>query len=152
MNEVMMVTDAEKFSRFILENYPEARNGWEDPLGLVAWYINYGFIVVVLDDDGEIVSLCSGRPVDRPGMGCLPYYFNARGTNLHVDLWIDISGDDRARVSLMKFARVRFPRVTTIAMFRHHEGTLHVYPIERFWKGFEKLRGVKRKRKEYGTT
>ena len=91
--------DAEKFAEFIVNNYPDAKE-WHDPVAKAAWYISLAFVAVVLGDDGEIMALLAARPVERPGLGVLPYYFNEAGTCLHVDLWIDISGDDRARLVL----------------------------------------------------
>jgi hypothetical protein len=139
--------DAEKFADFILKNYPDAKQ-WEEPVGQAAWYISYGFVASVLDDNGEIVALLAARPVERPGLGVLPYYFNERGTNLHVDMWIDTSGDDRARQVLKSFAQLRWPQCKTIAMFRHYETNLRCYKLSKFWKSFELIKRVKRKRKK----
>jgi hypothetical protein len=139
--------DAEKFAAFIVANYPGAKQ-WEDPVRQAAWYIAHAFVAVVTDEDEEIVALCAARPVERPGIGVLPWYYNPTGKCLHVDLWIDISGNDRARVALRTFFQWRFPQCTTIAMFRHFEEGLRTYDIERFWKHFEKLKRVKRKKKE----
>lgn len=139
--------DAEKFAEFILRNYPDAKQ-WNDPVQRAAWYIGHGFVAVVCDDDKEIVALCAARPVDRPGIGVLPFYFNEGGKCMHVDLWCDVSGDDRARQVLKLFFQYRFPQCTTISMFRHFEGKLNTYDIERFWKSFEKIKYAKRKKKE----
>jgi hypothetical protein len=141
--------DAMRFAEFVAKNYKDA-NQWPDLLGMMAWYIGHGFAAVVVDESGEIVALGSGRPVDRPGMGCLPYYFNAGGTCLHIDLLIDKSEDERACLALRGICQALFPQCKTVTMFRHYEGKLHVYPIAKFWRSFEKIRGAKRmKEKRY---
>jgi hypothetical protein len=61
---------------------------------------------------------------------------------------IDISPDDNARKMLNAFTLLRWPQVTTIAMFRHYETNLRVYTLAKFWKSFEKIKRVKRKKKE----
>jgi hypothetical protein len=117
---------------------------------MMAWYIGHGFAAVVVDEHGEIVALGSARPVERPGMGCLPYYFNAGGTCLHIDLLIDKSEDERACLALRSMCQALFPQCKTVTMFRHYEGKLHVYPIAKFWRSFDKIRGAKRmKEKRY---
>jgi hypothetical protein len=141
--------DAEKFAAFIVENYPDAKQ-WDDPVMKAAWYISRGFAAVVCCEAGHIVALLAARPVERPGLGVLPYYFNEGGCCLHVDLWIDVSGDDRARLALKAFAKVRWPGCTTITMFRHFEGKMNVYRLDKFWRSFEKIKRVKRKKKETG--
>jgi hypothetical protein len=140
--------DAEKFAQFIVENYPDAKQ-WHEPVQKAAWYIAHAFVASVLGDEGEIVALCAARPVDRPGIGVLPYYYNDAGRDLHVDLWCDVSEDDRARQVLKLFFQWRFPQCTTITMFRHFEEHLRTYPIKKFWRSFEKIRHVKRKRKTH---
>lgn len=139
--------DAEKFAAFIVENYPDAKE-WHDPVRQAAWYISYGFVAAVNNESNEIVALLAARPVERPGLGVLPFYFNEGGTCLHVDLWCDVSGDDRARLRLKEFAQLRWPQCTTIAMFRHYEGNLRIYTLSKFWRSFEKIKRVKRKKKE----
>jgi hypothetical protein len=140
--------DAERFAQFIVNNYPDAKE-WHDPVAKAGWYIAHVFVASVLGDDGEIVALCAARPVDRPGIGVLPYYFNEKGRDLHVDLWCDVSQDDRARQVLKLFFQMRFPQCTTITMFRHYEEHLRTYSIQKFWRSFEKIRYVKRKRKHH---
>ena len=98
--------DAEKFADFIVNNYPDAKE-WHDPVAKAAWYISLAFVAVVLGDDGEIVALCAARPVDRPGIGVLPYYYNEHGRDMHVALWCDVSGDDRARQVLKLFFQMQ---------------------------------------------
>jgi hypothetical protein len=68
---------------------------------------------------------------------------------MHVDLWVDVSQDDRARQVLKLFFQWRFPQCTTIAMFRHFEESIRVYSLAKFWRSFEKIRHVKRKRKTH---
>ena len=152
MNDTLQL-DAERFAEFVLKNFPEAKE-WNDPVRQAGWYISYGFVAACCGHDGEIVALLAARPVERPGLGVLPYYFNERGKCLHVDLWIDVSEDDRARLALKEFSLARFPGCTTIAMFRHYETNLRVYTLERFWKQFEKIKRLKRKKrkKEYVQT
>jgi hypothetical protein len=140
--------DAEKFASFIVNNYPDAKE-WHEPVEKAAWYIAHAFVATVLGDDQEIVALCAARPVDRPGIGVLPYYYNDEGTCMHVDLWVDVSQDDRARQVLKLFFQWRFPQCTTIAMFRHFEESIRVYSLAKFWRSFEKIRHVKRKRKTH---
>jgi hypothetical protein len=150
----MMTTlqqDAERFAAFILENYPDAKQ-WDDPVMKAAWYISHGFVAVVCGEKGEIVALLAARPVERPGIGVLPYYYNEHGTCLHVDLWCDVSGDDRARLRLKEFALLRYPRCTTIAMFRHFEGKMNVYSLDKFWRSFEKIKRMRRKKKHEAIT
>ena len=89
MNAVLQ-KDAEKFADFIQEHYPDAQS-WKDPIGYCAWYISHFFIAAVCCEYGHIVAIGAARPVDRPGMGVLPAYFNEKGTCLHVDLLMDIS-------------------------------------------------------------
>ena len=145
--ETTLQEDAEKFAAFILANYPDAKE-WIDPVAKAAWYISHLFVAVVCDDEGAVVALLAARPVERPGIGVLPYYFNENGTCLHVDLWVDVSGDDRARMALKAFTLIRFPKCKTIAMFRHFEESIRVYSLNKFWKSFEKIKKVKRKKKE----
>lgn len=142
--------DAEKFAAFIVANYPDAKE-WTHPVEQAAWYINYGFIAAVLDDDREIVAILAARPVERPGLGVLPYYFNENGTCMHVDLLVDISPGKRALDVLKAFCQVRWPQCKTIAMFRHYETNLRCYTLSKFWKSFELIKRVKRKKeKDYG--
>jgi hypothetical protein len=137
--------DAQKYAQFILENYPDAKQ-WHEPVMKAAWYISHGFAATVTGYDGEIVALLAARSVERPGLGVLPYYYNENGTCLHVDLWCDVSGDDRARLALKAFALLRWPQVKTIAMFRHFEESIRVYTLSKFWKSFEKIKRVRRKK------
>lgn len=149
MNEempTMLREDAERFAAFIVENYPSAKE-WPDPVRQAAWYISHGFAVSAVHDGG-IVALLAARPVERPGLGVLPYYFNKGGTCLHVDLWVDVSEDDRARQALKAFALWRFPGCKTITMFRHFEESIRVYTLAKFWKSFEKIRHVKRRKRK----
>ena len=139
--------DAEKFAQFIVDNYPDAKD-WDHPVEKAAWYISYGLVAAVMGQDGEIVALLAGRSVERPGLGVLPYYFNEYGTCLHVDLWIDVSEDDNARLTLKAFTLLRWPQIKTIAMFRHFEEHIRVYTLAKFWRSFEKIKRVKRKKKE----
>ena len=138
--------DAEKFAEFILENYPDAKD-WNEPIKRAAWYISQGFVAVVNDDDGEIVALCAARPVDRPGIGVLPFYFNEHGRNMHVDLWCDISGDKGQRTFGIVLSGLRFPQCTTISMFRHFESKMNTYEIQKFWRSFDKIRRKKKEKK-----
>jgi hypothetical protein len=139
--------DAEKFAQFIVANYPDAKE-WTDPVRQAAWYISYGFVASVINDDGEIVALLAARPVERPGLGVLPYYFNEHGTNLHVDMLIDISTDKKAMSVLEAFAKLRWPQCTTIAMFRHYEEHLCTYSLKKFWPRFHKLKRIQKKKNE----
>jgi hypothetical protein len=140
--------DAQKYAQFILENYPDAKQ-WHEPVMKAAWYISHGFAAAVTGYDGEIVALLAARSVERPGLGVLPYYYNEHGKCLHVDLWCDVSGDDRARLALKAFALLRWPQCKTITMFRHFEESIRVYTLSKFWKSFEKIRKIKRKRKQH---
>jgi hypothetical protein len=147
----MMTTleeDAQRFAAFIVANYPDAKE-WADPVGKAAWYINYGFIAAVYNEEGDIVALVAVRPVERPGIGVLPYYFNENGRCLHCDLLIDTSDDTRALMVLKLFCQLRFPQCTTVAMFRHYETNIRVYSLDKFWPSFEKIKKIrKRKKKE----
>ena len=140
--------DAESFAEFIAENYADA-NRWNDLPAMTRWYISHGFMAVVCCQHGHIVALGSARPVERPGLGVIPYYFNEGGTCLHIDMWIDNSGDEQACLALRDICKMRFPQAKTVTMFRHFEGKLHVYPVGRFWKSLEKIKSVKRKRKQH---
>jgi hypothetical protein len=139
--------DAEKFAAFIVANYPDAKE-WTEPVRKAAWYIGHGFIAVVCNENEEIVALVAARPVDRPGIGVLPAYFNEHGTCLHVDLLLDISDDKRAMDVLELFFRMRFPQCTTIAMFRHFEEHIRTYRLDKFWKSFHKLKRRKPKKEQ----
>jgi len=140
--------DAEKFAQFILANYPDSKQ-WTDPVEKAAWYISHAFVASVIRDDGEIVALVAARPVDRPGIGVLPYYFNENGKDMHVDLLLDISSDKQAMNVLEVFFRLRFPQCTTISMFRHFEESIRVYDIHKFWQSFHKLKRRKKKEKQH---
>jgi hypothetical protein len=140
--------DAEKFATFILANYPDSKE-WLDPVEKAAWYISHGFVAVVCCECGEIKALVAARPVDRPGIGVLPYYFNENGRCMHVDLLLDVSDDKRAMNALELFFRMRFPQCTTIAMFRHFEEHIRTYEIEKFWRSFHKLKRRKKKEKQH---
>ena len=113
-----------------------------------AWYISHALAATVVDEEGAIVALLAARPVDRPGIGVIPYYFNKGGGCMHIDIWLDVSEDDRARMVLCSWCRMRFPQCTTIAMFRHFEEKLRVYSLSRFWRSLEKIKYVPRKKKE----
>jgi hypothetical protein len=107
MNHTTLQQDAEKFAAFIVNNYKDAKD-WVDPVRKAAWYIGHAFVASVIDEKGDIVALVAARPVDRPGIGVLPYYFNDKGTCLHVDLLLDISeqtGNERVGMLL----QVPFP-------------------------------------------
>ncbi len=147
MKPTTLQEDAEKFAAFIVANYPDAKD-WTDPVRQAAWYIGHGFVAVVCNDDGEIVALVAARPVDRPGIGVLPAYFNENGTCMHCDLLIDISHDTRALIVLKMFCQLRFPKCTTISMFRHFEEHIRVYSLDKFWHSFAKIKKVRRKKKE----
>jgi hypothetical protein len=140
--------DAERYAEFILEHVPQAKT-WKDPVRQAAWYISYGFAAAVCDaDTGKIVSLVTARPVERPGIGAIPYYFNENGKCLHVDLLLDISPDKRSLMVVKKFLQWRFPQCTTIACFRHFEEKIHVYRLPDFWKSYDKIRRVERRKKQ----
>lgn len=146
----MMTTleqDAERFAAFIVANYPEAKE-WTEPVEKAAWYISHGFIAVVCNEKGDIVALVAARPVERPGIGVLPFYFNEYGHCLHCDMLIDTSDDTRALRILELFCQLRFPRCTTLAMFRHYETNLRVYDIQKFWKRFEKIKKIRKREKK----
>jgi len=137
MNDTLQ-EDAERFAEFILAHYPPART-WDDPVSYCAWHIGHAFIAAVTDDDHEIVAIASARPVDRPGMGVLPAYFNEWGECLHIDLLIDTTDDRRAVLCLREMAKRRFPHCKVAAMFRHFEGNIKVYPIEKLYRSLEKI-------------
>lgn len=140
--------DAENFAEFILAHYPDART-WADPVNYCAWYISHFFIAAVCDEETRrIVAIGAARPVDRPGMGVLPIYYNKEGTCLHIDLLIDVSRDNRAMIALREICKARFPQCKTVTMFRHFESALHVYPIERFWRSLEKIKKLQRKKEK----
>lgn len=148
MNMTTLQEDAEKFAAFILANYPDAKD-WYEPVRKAAWYISHGFVAVACCQHGKIMALVAARPVERPGLGVLPYYYNEHGTCMHVDLLLDISEDKRAMNVLELFFRMRFPQCTTIAMFRHFEESIRVYEIQKFWKSFHKLKRAKKKEKQH---
>ena len=140
--------DAEKTAEFITSHYPTALK-WNDPIGYCAWYISHGFIAVVSDDEGRILAVGAARPVDRPGMGVLPAYFNQHGTNLHIDLLVDVTNDLRAIRAFRDMCKMRFPQCKTVAMFRHFETAIHVYEIDKFWRSLEKMRRITMKEKRH---
>jgi hypothetical protein len=148
MKPTTLQEDAEKFAAFILANYPDAKE-WTQPVAKAAWYISHGFIAVACCECGRIVALVAARPVDRPGIGVLPYYYNEHGTCMHVDLLLDISEDKRAMNVLEIFFRMRFPQCTMISMFRHFEEHIRVYEIQKFWRSFHKLKRRKKKEKQH---
>jgi hypothetical protein len=139
--------DAEKFAQFIVENYPDAKE-WDEPVMKAAWYISYGFIAVCCDQGGEIVALVAARPTERPGFGVLPYYFNDQGTCLHIDMWIDVSPDERAMNVFRAFLELRFPQYTTLTMFRHFEEHIRIYPKAKFWRHMEKFKYLHNKKEK----
>jgi hypothetical protein len=140
--------DAERFAQFIVANYPDSRQ-WADPTGYCAWYIGHGFVAVVIDEDGKIVALGSARPVERPGMGVLPFYYNEEGTCLHIDLLIDVNKDSKSIIALREICRRRFPQCNTVTMFRHFEESIHVYPINKFWRSLEKIKRTKKEKQTH---
>jgi hypothetical protein len=140
--------DAEQFAQFIQKHYPEAQS-WKDPIGYCAWYISHFFIAAVCDEDTkEIIAIGAARPVDRPGMGVLPCYFNEKGTCLHIDLLVDVSPNLNPIIAFREMCKMRFPQCKTVAMFRHYESNIRVYPIDKFWRSLEKIKKTKVK-KEY---
>jgi hypothetical protein len=150
MNDILR-EDAEKFAGFLVEHYPPALE-WCDPVGYCAWNIAKGFIAAAINDDGKIVAMCAMRPVDRPGLGVLPYYYNHDGSNLHIDLLVDETSDERAIASFRALFGLRFGPRKTVAMFRHHEESLHVYSYTKFWNKLAsvKKRQMKKDNKHYG--
>jgi hypothetical protein len=147
MNDKLMV-DAERFSAFMTKHYPPARE-WEDPVGYCAWYISKGYTAVVVDEDGEkIVAMCAMRPVDRPGFGVLPFYFNEEGKSLHIDLLIDTLADERAIMAFRQLFWMRFGKRKTVAMFRGPEESIHVYDYAKFWRHLTKMKRARIKKKE----
>jgi hypothetical protein len=149
MNDIL-TEDAKAFAGFLVEHYPPARE-WCDPVGYCAWNISKGFIAAAVDGD-RIVAMCAMRPVDRPGLGVLPYYYNEGGSCLHIDLLVDHSPDLRAITSFRTLFGLRFGPRKTVAMFRHHEESLHVYSYPKFWNKLAsvKKRQMKKENKHYG--
>jgi hypothetical protein len=147
MNDKLM-EDAKRFSGFMLKEYPCARE-WEDPVGYCAWYISKGYTAVVVDEDGEkIVAMCAMRPVDRPGFGVLPFYFNEQGKSLHIDLLIDTLDDDRAIMAFRNLFYMRFGKRETVTLFRGTEESIHVYSWKTFWRHLTKMKRARIKKKE----
>ena len=139
--------DAERHAEFVVKHVPQAK-AWHDPVRQAAWYISHGFAMAVADiDTREIVSLVTARPVERPGIGTIPFYFNEGGTNLHVDLLLDIAPDNRSLMAVKLFLQMRFPQCTTIAYFRHFEEKLHVSHLPQFWKYYDRIKRTKRRKK-----
>ena len=54
--------------------------------------------------------------------------------------------DNRAIIALKEIAKVRFPKCTTVSMFRHFESQMAVYPAKKFWRNLEK---IKKKEKQH---
>lgn len=143
--------DAEKFCAFLKEHYVPAKS-WVDPLGYCLWNMSHGFMASVIGEDDKVIAMGVARPVDRPGFGCLPFYFNANGKNLHMDLLVDISDDTKAILALRAFTMQRFGPRETVAMFRHSDENIRIYPYDKFWKNLLRLkRAQMKKEKKYGT-
>ena len=138
--------DAEAYAKFFVDNVPQAK-AWVDPVGQAAWYISHGFACAVRDGEDEIVSLVTSRPVERPGLGVIPYYFNEGGTTLHVDMLLDISPDQRSLMVIKLFLQWRFPQCTVVEYFRHFEEKLHVYKLPEFWAYYDRIKRIKDRRK-----
>ncbi len=149
MNDKIL-EDAERFGAFLLEEYPRARE-WEDPVGFCAWYIGMGYIAVVVDDQ-KIVAMCAMRPVDRPGFGVLPYYYNEQGRSIHIDLLIDTLDDERAIMAFRNLFWMRFGRRETVALFRGDETAIHVYDYAKFWRHLTKMKRAKIKKENRNGT
>ena len=149
MNDLLK-QDSERFAKFVTENYPRARD-WEDPVGWCAWNIAHGFIAVVCDGESNdnIVAMCVIRPVDRPGFGVLPFYFNEYGRCLHIDLLVDVTSDPKSIMVLRNFFMFRFGERETVTMFRHHEESIHVYPWRRYWNNLVRIKKRKRDKNEF---
>ncbi len=141
------MNDAQKFCEFLVENYAPARD-WEDPFGYCCWNMAHGFMAAVVGEDGNVVALGVARPVDRPGFGCLPYYFNENGRSLHIDLLLDISDDTRAIFALRDITMRRFGPRDTVAMFRHGDENIRVYPYYRFWENVARLKRARMKKEK----
>ena len=139
--------DAERYAAFFADNVPQAK-AWVDPVGQAAWYISHGFACAVHDaDTGEIVSLVTARPVERPGLGIIPYYFNEGGTTLHVDMFLDTTPDSRSLQVIKLFLQMRFQQCTVVEYFRHFEEKLHVHKLPEFWDHYDKIKRIKDRRK-----
>jgi hypothetical protein len=137
-----------RHAEFVVKHVPEAK-AWQEPVAQAAWYIGHGFAMAVHDaDTGEIVSLVTARPVERPGIGTIPYYFNEGGKSLHVDLLLDIAPDNRSLIAVKLFLQLRFPQCTTVAYFRHFEEKLHVYRLPEFWDHYDKIKRIKGRKKK----
>lgn len=143
--------DVEKFARFIFENYPPSHH-WEDLYGYCAWYISKGYIITLVGNEGEIIALCAIRPVERPGLGCLPFYCNDYGDCLHIDLLIDNTTTPLAAMLLARAFEVRFGPRSWVTMFRHHEEKMHVYRYNKFWTSLSRFKRARNnRRKHHGT-
>ncbi len=139
-------SDVQKFSAFISENYPPSHN-WEDIEGYCRWYIGMGYIITLVKDE-KLVALCAIRPVERPGMGCLPFYANEQGSCLHIDLFINKT-DSKTASQLLAYAfRARFGQREWVSLFRRHEEKLHVYSYQKFCKSLGKFGAFKRETQE----
>jgi hypothetical protein len=109
-------------------------------------------MAVAIGENGEIVAMWAARPVERPGLGVLPFYYNQRGKCLHVDLLIDTGRDKRAKAALWSLMLVRFGELETISMFRRTEEKLHVYPLKRFGEVLLRTDKIKKRKEHYGET
>jgi hypothetical protein len=152
MNFIPLI-DIARFSEFIRANYKPSR-AWADIEGYVAWYIGNGYIIAINDEKNEVAAICAIRPVERPGLGVLPFYHNEHGACLHIDLLIDKTGSSLALFLFQQVFFARFGPREWVTMFRHHEEKLHVYPYHKFWKAWGRFRKSKRaniKDKQNGT-
>ena len=141
--------DAENFAAFIVENYPDAKD-WIDPVEKAAWYISHGFVAAVCDDKGEIVAYaCRATCGPSRDRGAAVLFQRARNVICTWICGVDVSGDDRARLSLKDvclscaFRNAQRSRCSGIS-----RSDLRIYDIQKFWKSFEKIKRVKRKKKE----
>lgn len=124
---------------FVVEHYPPART-WEDPVQYCAWFVNRKFLATVRDPDtDEILAVGAARPIERPGLGILPGYYNEGGKCLHIDLLIDITDSKMGIFVLRELCRLRFPQCTVVCMFRHEGKHMRVYPLEKLFRRGERL-------------
>jgi hypothetical protein len=134
-----MRTEIQRLAQFILDNYPPAQK-WTDVEGYCEWYVGKGYVITVIDDDDKIAAMCAIRPVERPGLGCLPFYCNEYGACLHIDLLIDKTTHPLFACLLAHAFEMRFGRREWITLFRKHEEKMHVYRYDKFWKSLSRFK------------
>jgi len=79
-----LLTCAQQAARFIVRHHAQACE-WPNVVEWCAWYISNSLMAALHDENGEIVALIAGRPVNDPLDGNIPYKHDKGGKCIFID-------------------------------------------------------------------